>query len=147
MDRDNVINTLNELIETCKDGEDGFHTCAEGVKNPMLKTFFEEKAERCALAASQLSAKVREFGGNPEKSGSTSGVLHRFWVNIRSTISGMDDHAILAECERGEDSAKNAYEEALTHDLPADVRVMVAKQYREVRDNHDHVKDMRNAMA
>jgi uncharacterized protein (TIGR02284 family) len=147
MDRDNVINTLNELIETCKDGEDGFRTCAEGVKNPMLKTFFEEKAERCALAARQLSDKVREFGGDPEKGSSTSGMLHRFWVNIRSTISGMDDHAILAECERGEDSAKNAYEEALTHDLPADVRVMVAKQYREVRDNHDHVKDMRNAMA
>jgi len=147
MDRDNVINTLNELIETCKDGEDGFRTCAEGVKNPMLKTFFEEKAERCALAAQQLSAKVREFGGDPEKGSSTSGMLHRFWVNIRSTISRMDDHAILAECERGEDSAKDAYEEALTHDLPADVRVMVAKQYREVRDNHDHVKDMRNAMA
>jgi uncharacterized protein (TIGR02284 family) len=147
MDRDNVINTLNELIETCKDGEDGFRTCAEGVKNPMLKTFFEEKAERCALAGRQLSAKVREFGGDPEKGSSTSGMLHRFWVNIRSTISGMADHAILAECERGEDSAKNAYEEALTHDLPADVRVMVAKQYREVRDNHDRVKDMRNAMA
>jgi len=147
MDRDDVIGTLNDLIETCKDGEEGFRTCAEGVKNPMLKTFFEEKAERCALAARQLSAKVREFGGDPEKGSSTSGMLHRFWVNIRSTISRMDDHAILAECERGEDSAKDAYEEALTHDLPADVRVMVAKQYREVRDNHDHVKDMRNAMA
>jgi len=59
----------------------------------------------------------------------------------------MDDEAILAECERGEDSAKDAYEEALRRDLPADVRVMVAKQYREVRDNHDRVKDMRNAMA
>jgi uncharacterized protein (TIGR02284 family) len=147
MDRDDVIKTLNELIETCKDGEEGFRTCAEGVKNPALKTFFEERAGRCALGARQLAAKVREFGGNPEQSSSTTGMLHRFWVNIRSSISGMDDEAILAECERGEDSAKDAYEEALRRDLPADVRVMVAKQYREVRDNHDRVKDMRNAMA
>jgi len=147
MDRDDVIRTLNELIETCKDGEEGFRTCAEGVENPALKTFFEDRAERCALGARQLSAKVREFGGDPEKGSSTAGMLHRFWVNIRSSISGMDDEAILAECERGEDSAKDAYEEALRRDLPADVRVMVAKQYREVRDNHDRVKDMRNAMA
>jgi uncharacterized protein (TIGR02284 family) len=74
-------------------------------------------------------------------------MLHRFWINIRSTISGMDEEAVLAECERGEDFAKTAYEEALRCDLPGDVRVMIAKQYREVRENHDRVRDMRNAMA
>ena len=147
MDRDDVIRTLNELIETSKDGEEGFRTCAEGVKNPQLKTLFEKKAERCAVAAVQLAGKVRELGGDPERGGSPSGMLHRFWVNIRSSISGMDDEAVLAECERGEDSAKSAYEEALRCDLPPDARVMVAKQYHEVRANHDLIKEMRNAMA
>ena len=51
------------------------------------------------------------------------------------------------ECERGEDAAKRAYEEALQQDLPADVRTMIGKQYREVKMNHDSVRDMRNAMA
>jgi uncharacterized protein (TIGR02284 family) len=147
MDRDDVINTLNELIETCKDGEEGFRTCAETIKNPQLKVFFEQKAERCTLAAAQLAGKVRELGGDPERDGSTSGMLHRFWVNIRSKIAGMDDEAVLAECERGEDVAKSAYEEALRRDLPPDARVMIAKQYQEVRTNHDRIKDMRNAMA
>jgi uncharacterized protein (TIGR02284 family) len=147
MQRDDVISTLNELIETCKDGEEGFRTCADGVKNPQLKIFFEGKAERCALGAAQLAAKVRQLGGDPEQRSSTAGMLHRFWVNIRSTISGMDDEAILDECERGEDSAKEAYEEALRQDLPPDARVMIAKQYQEVKANHDRVKDMRNALA
>jgi hypothetical protein len=31
MDKDDVIATLNDLIETSRDGEDGFHTCAAGV--------------------------------------------------------------------------------------------------------------------
>src|SRR5207248_300441 len=106
MNRDDVIGTLNELIETCKDGEEGFHTCAEAVKSPHLKTFFEEKAERCRVGAAQLQQKVRELGGDPERSGSMSGSMHRFWVNIRSTITGMDDNAVLDECERGEDVAK-----------------------------------------
>ena len=145
MDRDDTIATLNELIETCKDGEEGFLACAQNVKNPSLKTFFEEKAQRCATGAIQLRDKVRELGGDPERSGSTTGTLHRGWINIKATIAGMDDHAILAECERGEDSAKGAYEQALQRDLPPDVRRLVDTQYREVKANHERVRDMRNA--
>ena len=147
MDNDDVIDTLNKLIETCKDGEEGFRTCVDAVKNPQLKAFFEQKAERCRLGAGQLQQKVRELGGDPENSSSTTGQLHRFWLNIRSSIAGMDEHAILDECERGEDSAKRAYEDALQQDLPADVRTLIGKQYREVKMNHDSVRDMRNAMA
>ena len=147
MDRDDVIGTLNDLIETCKDGEEGFRACAEAVKNPQLKAFFEQKAERCRMGAAQLQQKVRELGGDPERSGSTTGQVHRFWVNLRSTIAGMDEHAILDECERGEDAAKRAYEDALQEDLPADVRTLIGKQYREVKMNHDSVRDMRNMTA
>ena len=147
MDRDDVIGTLNDLIETCKDGEEGFRACADAVKNPQLKAFFEQKAERCRIGGAQLQQKVRELGGDPAHSGSMAGAAHRFWVNIRSTISGMDEHAILDECERGEDSAKRAYEDALQEDLPADVRTLIGKQYREVKMNHDSVRDMRNAVA
>ena len=147
MDRDDVIGTLNDLIETSKDGEEGFRTCADAVKNPQLKAFFEQKAERCRLGAVQLQQKVRELGGDPERGSSMTGQLHRFWVDIRSRITGMDEHAVLDECERGEDSAKRAYEEALQEDLPADVRTLIGKQYREVKMNHDSVRAMRNAMA
>jgi uncharacterized protein (TIGR02284 family) len=147
MDRDEVIAALNRLIATCKDGEDGFRTCAEAIKNPQLKSFFGEKARRCALGAAQLQDKVREFGGDPGRSGSTAGALHRFWINLRSTLAGMDEHAILDECARGEDAAKRAYEAALEKDLPADMRLQVEKQYREVKANHDSVHEMRNALA
>jgi uncharacterized protein (TIGR02284 family) len=147
MDRGEVIATLNELIATCRDGEEGLRTCAEAIKNPQLRTFFEQKARRCALGAAQLQDKVREFGGDPGHSGSTAGALHRFWINLRSTLAGMDEHAILDECARGEDAAKRAYEEALKKDLPADMRLLVEKQYREVKANHDSVHEMRNALA
>jgi uncharacterized protein (TIGR02284 family) len=145
MDRNDVISTLNDLIETCKDGEEGFLSCANNVKNPALKSFLEEKAQRAPTGARQLRDKVRELGGDPERSGSTAGAMHRAWVNIKSSVTGMDDQAILAECERGEDVAKRAYEKALQADLPADIRMLVETQYREVKANHDRVRDMRNA--
>ena len=147
MNRDDVIATLNDLIATSKDGEEGFRTCADNVKNPTLKTFFEQKAERCREGAAQLQAIVREMGGDPEHSGSVSGAMHRFWVNIRGSISGMDDHAILAECERGEDTAKRSYQNALQQDLPGDVRMVIERQFREVQANHDRVKELRNITA
>ena len=46
MDRDDVISTLNNLIGTCKDGEEGFRTCLDNVKNKTLQAFFIQKAER-----------------------------------------------------------------------------------------------------
>ena len=147
MDRDDVIATLNDLIETSRDGEEGFRACAEGVKDPQLRGFFEQKALRCAEGAVQLQAKVRDLGGSPERGGSTGGAMHRAWVNLKSTITGRDDRAILAECERGENVARQAYENALKLDLPEDVRMLVERQYEEVRTNHERVREMRNAMA
>ena len=147
MDRDDVISTLNDLLETSRDGDEGFRQCAETVKNAQLKAFFEQKAERCREAVGQLAQIVREMGGDPEKSSSMSGTMHRFWVNIRSSISTMSDHAILDECERGEDVAKRAYENALAQELPGDVRRVVERQYAEVKANHDRVREMRNATA
>jgi uncharacterized protein (TIGR02284 family) len=147
MDNKDVIATLNDLIETSKDGEHGFRTCADGIKSAHLKQLFQQAAERCAQGAAELQAKVRNLGGDPEKSGSVSGSLHRGWVNVKSSITGMDEAAVLAECERGEDVAKHAYQSALEKDLPSDVRSIVERQYQGVLQNHDRVRNARNAVS
>lgn len=147
MDKDDVIATLNNLIATSRDGEEGFRTCADGVKSAELKQMFEQAARRCAQAASELQAKVRALGEDPERRGSVSGSLHRAWVDIKSTITGMDAAAVLAECERGEDVARKAYEYALGKDLPADVRSMVERQYQGVRQHQDRVRQLRGAVS
>jgi uncharacterized protein (TIGR02284 family) len=152
MDRNDVIATLNALIETSRDGEEGFRACAAAVKNPELKSFFEQKERRCAEGAAQLQDKVRALGGAPERSGSTSGAMHRAQaniqaVNVKATITGSDDAAILAECERGEDGARRAYEDALGKDLPPEVRSLIDRQYREVKANYERVREMRSATA
>ena len=147
MDTNEIIATLNELIETSRDGEAGFRTCADGVKNAQLKQMFEQAADRCRHAVGELQAKVRSLGGDPERSGSISGALHRDWVDIKSTITGMDEAAVLAECERGEDVAKRTYEQALAKDLPVDIRSIVERQYQGVRQHHDRVHQARNAVS
>lgn len=145
MDKDDVIDTLNDLIETCKDGEEGFRTCAEDIKRTELKSIFERAAQRCAESARELQGEVQRLGGKPETKSSFAGSVHRRWVDVKSAITGQDDAGVLSECERGEDVAKESYQEALEKDLPADVRGIVQRQYQGVLEHHDMVRNLEKA--
>ena len=140
--RDEVISTLNDLIETCKDGENGFLTCAADIERIELKELFQKAALHCAEAARELQTEVQRLGGTPERSGSLAGSAHRRWVDIRSAITGKDEAQVLAECERGEDVAKESYQNALSKDLPAEIRAIVESQYQGVLQHHDTVSSL-----
>ncbi|SNS15781.1 conserved hypothetical protein [Noviherbaspirillum humi] len=143
MDKDDVVSVLNDLIETCKDGEEGFRVCAEDISDPQLKTLFSNRSQACAKGAAELQQMVTSYGGKPETGSSVSGTLHRRWVDIKSLVTGKDDKAVLEECERGEDVAKKSYRQALEKELPAEVRSVVERQYQGVLQNHDQVKRLR----
>ena len=145
MDKDDVIDTLNDLIETCKDGEQGFMTCAEDIKNFPTKEMFMAAAQRCRDAAEELQREVQLLGGKAETSGSLSGSAHRRWVDVKSAITGQSEASVLAECERGEDVAKESYQRALEKDLPPNIRAIVERQYRGVLANHDRVRTLEKA--
>src|SRR3712207_1540935 len=110
VNRNELIDTLNGLIQTCKDGENGFRTCAEDVTRLELKSALIGAAERCAQSALELQDIVQRLGGTPEQSGSLAGSVHRRWVDIKAAITGRDDAAVLAECRRGELVAQDSYE-------------------------------------
>ncbi|UVM40027.1 PA2169 family four-helix-bundle protein [Pseudomonas sp. B21-017] len=142
-----AISVLNDLIETCKDGQEGFKTCAEDIKNPELKNLFIQRSADCGSAAAELQATVRSLGGDPETSTSVSGDLHRRWVDVKSMFTGKDEEAVLNEAERGEDHAKKAYKKALdkiNEDNLVSIRDTVERQYHGVQRNHDQVKALRN---
>lgn len=145
MSNDDVISTLNGLIETCKDGQEGFKQAAEGVENSQLKSLFYSYGQQRSQFAGELQALVREFGGDPENSGSFTGALHRGWINIKSAVTGQDEGAILNEAERGEDAAKSAYKDALEQALPANVYSVVQNQYTAILEAHDRVKVTRDS--
>ena len=145
-DNDNAISVLNNLIETCKDGQDGFQTAAEGVKRSDIKSLFYQYSQQRAQFAGELQTEVRRLGGEAEKTGSVAATLHRGWINMKSAVTGEDENAVLAECERGEDSAVSNYKDALAdQNLPADVRAVVERQYAQVQDAHDRIRNLERA--
>ena len=142
---DDVISTLNGLIETCKDGQNGFKEAAEGVERSDLKSLFYEFSQQRSQFAGELQSLVQSLGGDPENTGSVAAAVHRGWINIKSVVTGKDDGAILSECERGEDSAKNTYKDAIEEPLPANVMEVVQTQYKAVQSAHDRIKALRDS--
>ena len=143
---DDVISTINGLIQTCKDGQEGFQESAEAVQSSQIKSLFYELGQQRAQFTGELQGLVRELGGDPENSGSFSGAIHRGWINLKSAVTGQDDGAILNEAERGEDVAKNAYKNALETNLPANIAATIQTQYSAVQAAHDKVRDLRDAV-
>jgi uncharacterized protein (TIGR02284 family) len=146
MSNTDTIDTLNDLIETSKDGEYGFHACAEHAKSAELRQLLDARASECRQGAAELQELVVALGGKAEQGGSAGGALHRGWVSVRSALSSRDDLAMLEECERGEDKALARYREALKAELPPSVQSVVERQMRGVQTNHDQIRDRRNQL-
>lgn len=144
MDNDDVIDTLNDLIETSKDGEYGFRASAENAKSAQLKELFAKRAADCRKAATELQAHVARLGGEADDDGSAMGAMHRGWVAVKGKLAGYSDLAMLEECERGEDVALASYRKALDAGLPADVLTLVDTQYDGVKRNHAQIRTLRD---
>lgn len=145
MNQNDIIDVLNDLIETSKDGEFGFQSCAEHARAPSLQEVFRARATECQSAASELQVLISQCGGKPDDTGTVSGALHRGWVAVRGTLAGYTDIALLNECERGEDVAKARYLKALEQPLPEPIRSIVERQYQGVLRNHDQIHALRDS--
>ena len=144
-----TISTLNNLIETLKDGQAGFRAAAEDITDSRLKKLFSEYSLQRSRFAGELQSLVQSLGeSDPANSGSVAGAVHRGWINLKAALMSKDEHAVLAECERGEDVAVAAYRKVLDDpDLPGNVRATVEKQFAEVKTTHDHVRNLRDSLV
>jgi uncharacterized protein (TIGR02284 family) len=142
-----IISTINGLIETLKDGQEGFRQASEAVKDSRLKILFSEFSLQRARFAGELQNEAITLGEHdPENTSSAAGAMHRAWINLKSAITSADDHAILAECERGEDSAVNEFKKAMEEEeLAAPIRETISRQYADVKRAHDRIRELRDA--
>ena len=145
-DTKDVTSVLNDLIETCKDGEQGFRTAAEKAKDSSLKSLFSKYASQRAGYVQELQAVVRELGGDPATTGHIAATLHRGWINLKEALSKDEDKALIFECESGEDAAMKNYKDALSKSLPANVLSLVQKHFSGVQEAHGVIRDLKHSL-
>ncbi len=144
MDQNDAISVVENLIETCRDGEKGYKDAAQHAKAADLKALFNEQSMERARFAQELQAELAKLG-KPEKkvSGSASGAMHRAWIDTKVNL-GAGDKAILESVEAGEDSAKDTYNKALGGTLPPSLTEIVRRQAASVQRAHDRVRTLRD---
>jgi uncharacterized protein (TIGR02284 family) len=144
MDENNVISVVENLIETCKDGQKGYQDAATHVKRSDLKTYFNEQSLERASFAGELEAELIRLGKPDKKvSGSASAALHRAWIDTKVALGG-GDTTILESVEKGEDNAKDTYQKALSGTLPGNLMEIVRRQAASVQRAHDKVRSLRD---
>jgi uncharacterized protein (TIGR02284 family) len=140
------IDLLKDLIQLCRDGQNGFREAAERIGDPGIRAFFHEKSLERGQFVGELDNELHRLGEKDvDTSGSVGGAMHRAWIDLKSALGG-GEHAILAEAERGEDAAKDAYKKAIdSKDLSQEIMPIVYKQYQSIQQSHDRVKAYRDA--
>ena len=148
-----VIGYLNDLIETCEDGEKGFRDAASRVGHDgetRLRTVLDLYAQQRAEFAAELQNEVLRRGGDPARSGHVSATFRRGWLDLKSELKAGPDYAdtgdyefgILANCASGEKAAMENYEGILKKTLQADLLGVVEKQYQEIRQAHEQMRSL-----
>jgi uncharacterized protein (TIGR02284 family) len=139
---------LNSLIETCKDGQEGFLAAAEDVRTPELQILLHELSIERGKFALELQDLVATLGERPQSDGSVAGALHRGWIDLQAALGRDDEFAVLEECERGEEFAVAKYRDAVeAAGLPEDLRAILRRHYAAVQVSRDRLDVLRERAA
>ncbi|MGC4032236.1 MAG: PA2169 family four-helix-bundle protein [Tepidisphaeraceae bacterium] len=142
---DKAAGYVQELIKLNIDAAEGFTHAADNIESADIASAFRGYASERAANAEELKASIAYNGQEPARSGTASGTVHRWWLDLKSKVTGGGIYAVLAEAERGEDSIKHSYEKALRECAGSPVAEMLQQQYVGIQAAHDNVRDLRDA--
>ena len=149
MNNTEVISMLNNLIETCGRGQNGFQNAAESIQNSEFRRLFNIFSQQRVQFITELQSEVHRLGGDTSKVKNAAPRTRNTVPFRRSTAiksAGFRDEAtIIGECQREEEAAVNDYQDALKADLPLDVQYVVKRQYMDIKDAFDRIRILQRA--
>jgi uncharacterized protein (TIGR02284 family) len=145
---DHDIRTLNSLIATTLDSVDGYTEAAKDSDSGRFASLFTSRAtERRQVVCRTFSNRFGRSAAIRRTSGTLLASAHRAFLNLKATLAGKDDEAIIAEVERGEDHIKNKFKDALGDtDLSAATRTVIEQAFTSVRAGHDQMSALKHSL-
>jgi uncharacterized protein (TIGR02284 family) len=142
-----ALDVINDLIKINNDRVTGFEKAGSDLAEDDngLVAVFNKLAGESRQYVMELTAIAQQYGEAAEGT-STSGDLHRAWIDIKATLTGSDLLAILNECERGEDAAKSAYRNALDpeNELGPELTQILQSQQQGITKGHNLIRSLRD---
>ena len=144
---DTALALLQTLLKTAADSAEGYATAAHDVEDPALLQLFGEYRDTRLKLAEALAERIRKLRETPEEAPTLVGALHRRWIDVKAGGAENINEAVLAEVERGEALAVDAYRQALKErDIDAATRKLIEQQYEIVQAAHDRVRQLHERM-
>jgi uncharacterized protein (TIGR02284 family) len=143
-----TVEILNDLVKIHNDRIQGYERAIKETPEEIsdlkqLFTSFIGDSHQFKLA---LATEVQSFARDIENTTSSSGDIHRTWINVKAFFTGHSPKSVLEECEFGEDATQKAYKSALQNEhLPAYLRDTLTEQEVTLKAAHDKVKALRDA--
>ncbi len=141
-------NVAKDLVETLKDGEHGFASAAEKLRDsdhPAWAATLSRLSEQRAQFRREIVELGQDYHDDVDESGSVAAALHRGWISLKDALSGDDAGSVLGAVVTGEDHAVSEYESALQQDLSAGFRDVVTRQHAAIVAARDDVKALQVA--
>lgn len=135
---------INEIIEGLNEREAGYKKALELVEDPTAATIFQGYADQSSRFAQELMPYSDQKSREEIGTGPLSTVF-RGWAELKATVTGKDTHGIYAWCETGEDAAKGIYQGAYKTGIPDEVKIIVDRQFAEIKEAHDRIKALRDS--
>ncbi len=142
-----IVEILNDLIEIHNDRITGYDRAIKEstAENADLKELFEHMIRESHEYKLALATEVLVLKGETAEGTTNSGKIYRVWMDVKAVFTGHNRHAILANCEKGEDAAQAAYKTALAdEDLPQFLHDLIAEQQAKLKFSHDKIKMLRD---
>ncbi|RYB91328.1 PA2169 family four-helix-bundle protein [Nocardioides glacieisoli] len=137
-----------ELVETLKDGEKGYATAADKLRDsdrPEWATTMQRLSQQRAGFWREIVDMGHEYGDDVDESGTVAAAVHRGWLSLKDAVTGDDPDGVLGAAQTGEDHAVKEYEDALKMDLSAGFREVVVRQQADVLAARDELKALKSA--
>ncbi|QNI36534.1 PA2169 family four-helix-bundle protein [Edaphobacter albus] len=142
--RNEMRRALLSVINTLHDSQKAFAEIGDHLKDAAIKKYFLAESLKRAQFRGDLEEVLHQNGVHDiTESGTAVGALNRVWGDLKAKLGG-GDHTLLATAEQGEDTVKEAYEDALRQELPLPIRQILAEQQAHVLDSHTYVKGQRD---
>lgn len=138
--------TLKEVIGVLIDGQEGFQSFGEDLKDETLKHYFLAESLKRAQFKGELEDVLIKSGFSDafKEKGTWSGSLHRSWGELKHKLGG-GDVTLLETAVAGEDAAKKIYAKALAESLPLPVHQLLSEQASHILRSHSFVKAARES--
>jgi uncharacterized protein (TIGR02284 family) len=147
MRKQEAVEYLNRLIQTCRDGEEFCRTLSDASASEALASLLRRHSEDWGRYADELQALVLHLEGQPKTAGTASAWLSRARVIAKSALLGPSDTGALAEWQRMQEDAVHRYKEALSSQLPERIRRTVSLQSDRLEDRCGRIVGLRGQYA